>query len=261
MTNEKWMAELSGSLNDLECLQRWYTSESVRVFPHEGTWLLGGTFLQGYSSADEVTKVAEAKLELLSAAALIESSSEPLKVEVIGAAHQNASGKLTIHYTIISTSRSCVSVRCLGSETPSLPQRALVVAESDYHLDMALRLWGDSSKTWPRLYRIVEDICESLKSNKEDNKDDIQILDYFGLGDQVDNYRRFRYSACEAGVAGKDSRHAEGRNNPPKKVAMLENPIMHHREAVSLVGLILFKAIQKKWKEMEESAAPAADIE
>ena len=241
MTNEKWMAELNGSLNDLECLQRWYTSESVRVFPQEGTWLLGGTFLQGYSSADEVTKVAEAKLELLSAAALIESSSEPLKVEVIGAAHQNASGKLTIHYTIISTSRSCVSVRCLGSETP--------------------RLWGDSSKTWPRLYRIVEDICESFKSNKEDNKDDIQILDYFGLGDQVDNYRRFRYSACEAGVAGKDSRHAEGRNNPPKKVAMLANPIMHHREAVSLVGLILFKAIQKKWKEMEESAAPAADIE
>jgi hypothetical protein len=75
-------------------------------------------------------------------------------------------------------------------------------AERDEHLNFAVMLWAYSSRTWPRLYRIVEEIYVSFR-----NKD--------------------------AEFAGPDSRHAMHNNKPPQQAQDL--PFLPHADAVSFV--------------------------
>jgi hypothetical protein len=256
MASDYWMAELTGDENHLDWLKRWYADEAVKVIREDSHWFLAGTFLFGCNTADEVTQKAEAKLELMKAAALLESTSEPLKVKVSGAAYIDQSGNRCLECKMEAISRVVASIQCFGNEHPSLPHRALMVAESDEHLDMALRLWGEPSRSWPRLYRIVEDISLSLKARTSRKYHISKVLHDEGLIASVDDCRRFLYSACEATVAGRDSRHALGNNQ-----SHAEYEPMKHAEAVKFVGALLGKTLRLKWDRLEESLLSAPDHE
>ena len=67
-------------------------------------------------------------------------------------------------------------------------------------------LWADSNRTWPRLYRILEEVEHAFGGQK---------LYKIGLLGKVD-YDRFRHSANSHEIAGVDSRHGPNRCQPPK---------------------------------------------
>ncbi len=83
-------------------------------------------------------------------------------------------------------------------------------AERDKHLNFAVKLWADSSRTWPRLYRIVEEIYVSFRDK-------------------------------DAEFAGPDSRHAMHNNKPPQEAHNLS--FLPHAEAVSFVRECLKRAL------------------
>lgn len=137
------------------------------------------------------------------------------------------------------------------SSRPIMPEQCLPAAvnASDparaSRLDMVLRLWSEPLRTWPRLYRIMEEIdlafedaagqyaCERLAS-------ECLIV-------SPEQYLRFAHSASEARKAGREARHAEGK--AINKAAMkLSNPWMEDDEAVRFVQHAVIRALQKACK-------------
>jgi|LakMenE01Jun11ns_1017448.scaffolds.fasta_scaffold9956789_8 hypothetical protein len=252
MTRDCWMAELDGHPEDLICLQRWFGEDSITAIREKEQFFLAESHFLGCNTADEVFHRAEARLELMAAAGRLESASKALDVKVKSTVYVDHAGVFHHHVFLKGGVSVGAAIRCLHSCSPSLPQRALTVAECDPHMDMALRLWGENSRSWPRLYRIMEEIVCSFESGRKRYMS--EVLSSNGLIESTDDILRFRYSACEPDVAGRDSRHAKGRYEMSKELQRLGNPTMTHREAVMLVGSVLSQAIRRKWEGRTESS-------
>lgn len=242
------MAELTGHDEDLEYLRQWFSSDQVKVIQRNERWFLDGEFLQGCETADEVIQKADAKLELMCAAALIESTTEPMNATVVGAAYADKDGTHFHTRPIEMIVRSSLTVRCLCSERPSLPERALISATSDENLKMALILWGDSQRTWPRLYRIAEDVYVAFRRDYSRKCTKCDVLFKAGLIASMEECRSFFYTACEASYSGCDARHALGNNRSAEK-----RDEMKHPKAVQFVGSLLCKALRRKYELQQES--------
>jgi hypothetical protein len=109
----------------------------------------------------------------------------------------------------------------------STPEQELF-AKSDGHsaLDAALTLWADANRTWPRLYRILEEVERHLGRK-------VDVAELCAAAQR----ERFARTANSAEVAGEDSRHAAGRFAPPA------NP-MTRAEASDFVRVMLLKALE-----------------
>jgi hypothetical protein len=250
MTRDFWMVELVGHRDDLNCFQRWFSEEPAKVINEDDKFFLTGTHLLGSKTADEVIHRAETKLELMTAAARLESASEAVNVKIGSAVYVDSAGLYYYHVFVEAETRSVVSVRCFDSSSPSLPQRAVAIADCDSHLDMALRLWGEASRSWPRLFRIVEEITYSFEPDPKKHMSEVLLSE--NLIESRDDILRFRYSACDPGVAGRESRHANGSYMMPQELKNLPNPTMTHHEAVALVGSVLSRAMRRKWEARSE---------
>lgn len=90
-------------------------------------------------------------------------------------------------------------------------------------LDVALMLWGSAVRTWPRLYRIYEEI-QNFGGNR-----------FFGAGNDKD---RFTHSANHPDTAGLDSRHGISNQQPPKRPMTLE-------DATRFIGQALSEALRE----------------
>lgn len=158
-------------------------------------------------------------------------------------------GALRIHSLMAPVDLSIGSSVRMWTERPGLASHCVGMIRENKHFDMAFRLWSDKSRTWPRLYRIMEDVASGLrlagKMNGGSELFDGELLHANGVISSIADFRRFRYSACEARVAGRDARHAEGRNSPPREVKKLPNPEMSHSEAVSFVGETLLQLLKR----------------
>jgi hypothetical protein len=100
-------------------------------------------------------------------------------------------------------------------------------SRSNPHLRLATLIWADEIRTWPRLYRVLEEVERSLGSTASK------------VGLCSDNQRdRFAHSANSAEVAGKDARHASGKYKPPDKPMSLD-------EATSFVGCVLEQSLRR----------------
>jgi hypothetical protein len=252
MTRDFWMVELVGHRDDLNCFQRWFCEETDKVIKENDKFFLTGTHLLGCKSAEEVIRKAEARLELMTAAARLEAASEGVNVKIDSAVYVDAAGLYHYHVLVEAGTSSGVSVRCFDSSIPSLPQRAVAIADCDAHLDMALRLWGESSRSWPRLFRIVEEITSSFEPDP--HKHMSEVLFSRDLIKSREDILRFRYSACEPNIAGRDSRHANARYKMPQELRNLQNTTMTHHEAVALVGSVLSRAMRRKWEARSETS-------
>jgi len=253
MTRDFWMVELIGKSDDLDCFQRWFSEETAKVIKKNEKFFLTGTHLLGCTTAVEVIRRAEARLELMSAAAILESAGEALDVKPGCAVYVDPAGLYHYHEFEDIVTRSVASIRCFDSCSPSLPQRAVTIADCDTHLDMALRLWGEDSRSWPRLFRIAEEIAYSFEPDRKKHMSEVFLAEQ--LVESKDDILRFRYSACEPDIAGRESRHAKGSHKMSQELKNLQNPAMTHREAVALIGSVLGRAIRRKWEARNESYA------
>lgn len=101
---------------------------------------------------------------------------------------------------------------------PTEAQQLLAAFRLATNAQAAMMIWADPHRTWPRLYRILEELEVELEMH----------VDKAGLCSK-DERSRFTNSANSAEVAGKDSRHRGGKFDPPKR------PMSLH-EAVSFIG-------------------------
>jgi hypothetical protein len=119
---------------------------------------------------------------------------------------------------------------------------------------MALRLWGETSRSWPRLFRIAEEIALSFEPDPRKHMSEVFFSE--NLIESKEDVLRFRYSACEPDVAGRDSRHAISnyRMRMPQELRNLQDPTMSHHEAVALVSSVLSRAVRRKWEARSEGS-------
>jgi len=124
----------------------------------------------------------------------------------------------------ICAPRGQVGIPSIGpSANPSGPTKAqqmLSKAQSSRDLEVALTLWADPDRPWPRLYRILEEIERHIG----------KPVDKAGLCSAKER-ERFARTANSAEVAGADSRHALSRYAPPSNPMTLE-------EATRFVGRV-----------------------
>jgi hypothetical protein len=188
----------------------------------------------------DVIERAKGQLELMLGAARIESGSDSLFASLSGILYQKSADGIIPKRLSLLTATMSIGSRIRISIGEYGDSRAYMkAAERDEHLNFAVRLWADSSRTWPRLYRIVEEIYVSFRD--KDKEYPSAVLLKRGIIDFEDDYRRFAKSANEAEFAGPDSRHAMYNNKVPKEAQDL--PFLPHAEALSFVRECLKRAL------------------
>ena len=223
----RYLVELTGEIADLEDFPFWLPDGDVYAFAEENCYFLTGPALQ-VESPELVLEVSEQLLdELVGVATLLWPS---LRRPTLGAVClEDETGKrkryhfASIEEGIRLRDRTDATVNGMPSvrSGPTEAQRLLEASRRAKHAQTALLLWSDSHRTWPRLYRILEELEAELGTS----------VSKAGLCS--DNERdRFNQSANSSAVAGKDSRHAAGKFAPPKRPMSLS-------EAASLIGSLL----------------------
>ena len=242
MTGRLWSIKVVGETRHLMLLANIFTEDPARIAFTDEEFYLGGSFLSGCVEAREAFRIGEAHLRLMLGAARIETGYDGLQADVCGeVCCQEANGS---NAKILIT-RACTKERgsyaIFWNHAPGLSRGYLMAAEGNGHLKLALRLWAHADRTWPRLYRRVEEIYVSFRNRSTEHPSD--VLFGYGLIDSKEDYLRFANSANEAQHAGKDSRHAMDNNKTPKQARKLDNPYLTHAEAVSFVRECLKRAL------------------
>jgi hypothetical protein len=239
------MAQVTGEKGDLGLLSKIFTEGPAAFRLIRDEFWLGGSFLDGLACSMDVIEKARDRLELMLGAARIESGNDGLSASLSGICRsQDEHGIVTTVTLLPPAGISIGSSVTLWFHEPGASRAYVQAAEGDKHLDLAVRLWSDSSRTWPRLYRIVEEIYVSFRS--EGDKYASEVLFGSGLVDSKERYLRFANSTNEAQCAGKDSRHAMDNNKTPKEARRLDNPYLTHAEAVSFVRECLKRALERR---------------
>lgn len=250
MDSPRWRTRLEGNEDDLSLLAEIFRHGECCVLRGESGYTMAGGFLGECEDAWNVNELSERQLELMVGAALAEAGGASLDVRCCGLVEEILpNGALRIHSLMAPADLFIGSSIRMWTERPGLASHCVGMIRENEHFDMAFRLWSDKSRTWPILYRIMEDVASGLrlagKMSGGNELFDGELLHANGVIHSVADFHRFRYSACEARVAGRDARHAEGRNSPPREVKKLPNPEMSHSEAVSFVGETLLQLLKR----------------
>jgi hypothetical protein len=228
----RYLVELKGEATDLEEFPRWYPDGPVFVSVEEQRYFLNADMFATSASPRQVLEAAEDLLDDLYAVGLLlwPSLRRP-EVEAVIEEQDDGQRRRFLFAAVEETLRlkDWVEVAVNGvpqqPERPTVAQRLLAVSRVSGPLRTAMLIWGEPHRTWPRLYRIVEEVEAALSSSASK------------AGLCSDNERdRFCQSANSATVAGNDSRHAAGRVVPPKRPMSLQ-------EATSFVGDLLHKSL------------------
>lgn len=250
MDSPRWRTRLEGNEDDLSLLAEIFRHGECCVLRGESGYTMAGGFLGECEDVWKVNELFERQLALMVGAALAEAGGASLDVRCCGLVEEiMPNGALRIH-SLMAPADFCIgsSVR-MWTERPGLASYCIDKIRENDHFNMAFSLWSEEPRTWTRLYRIMEDVALGLgyerprKGGKEIHEG--HFLQDSGVIKSVDDFRRFRYSACEARFAGRDARHAEGRNSPPREVEKLPIPEMSHSEAVSFVGETLLQLLKR----------------
>jgi hypothetical protein len=144
----------------------------------------------------------------------------------------------------LSSARAALHANGGDPKPPSLtgPQLRLPAVRANPHLKNAARIWCGPNRSWPQLYRILEEIEHVKKSVAPDwcNKSD---------------YKRFTHTANSAQAAGIDARHAEiTKQTPPKEPMTLS-------EAESFMRGLLDRAFEYAASRTSREAPAERDAE
>lgn len=237
----RWLVRLEGDHVDLEEFPHWFPEGDVYAFEENSQVFLAG---QAFESHDDAAQVQEMALQVVDEFSAVVSLLWPShrRPEVAAVIRETDEGKRNQHVFLSavlsarSKVRATLVVEGEAAEGPSETQgqKLLSGALANAHLRVALALWGDPLRTWPRLYRVLEEVERYLG----------QPVSRAGCC-TAKQRERFTRSANSAEVAGKDSRHAAGKFAVPKDPMTLG-------EATGVVSNLLQQALRQAAAERNE---------
>ena len=219
----RWLAELQGESYYLEDLPELFPDGNAYVFVEGDHYFLAGPRLELLPDGRLVNDLANQLVdEFAAVAAIFYGQFVRPKVGVIyrEADDGNRTG---MQYGIVAdiVIRSKIRAKLADRPGPTTAQRLLQAAQSSEHLKTALLLWADPLKTWPRLYRIVEEVQQHLGTS----------VNKAGLCTK-DELKRFEHTANSAEAAGADSRHALRKYESPTNPMSIGDATAFVREIV-----------------------------
>jgi len=227
----RWLARLSGERADLEEFPRWFPDGDVYAMEGKAEFFLTGPAFEAISNAEAV--LAEAKRRLDEFAAVISLLWPALRKPIVDTIIREDGGTrhISLFLSASLSSRAKVTAVISGGVAQQGPRRTqaqelLEHATGRPHLREALSVWGDPMRSWPRLYRILEEIELDLGNR----------VDQAGLCSAHER-ATFRRSAEVPEAAGLDARHASRRFEPPR------DP-MTFQEATAFIGQILLRVLR-----------------
>ena len=236
---ERWIVQLKGDRLDLQELPKWFPHGDIFAVEEDGTVFLTGPALNALQDAEAVLNCATQTLNNFAAVIFLlwNGFTKPTIRSVI---HEDAAGTRSTFAFIsgiasILFKASGVLVGGTASATTQA-QDLLAAGRKSAKLREALTIWSDPIRSWPRLYRVMEEIEEHFG----------KPIDKAGLCSDSERVR-FTRTANTAEVAGLDSRHASGKfQSPPDPLSL--------QEAESFLARILLAAL--RMSDCNESPAP-----
>lgn len=217
---------------DLEEFPFWFPKGEFHAVAEGSTVLLTGAGFTACDTPEKARVVAAQVLDEFGAAISLLWPS--YQAPTLGTVHEQMPDG-TRHGTQIgmvgmavsrSKARATLAIPAGTDPSPTQAQTLWAAAKATPHLEIAMLLWSDPIRTWPRLYRIVEELEAHLSRT-------VSSKGFCSANER----ERFTRSANSADVAGKDSRHAGGKFQPPS------NP-MSLREATTFVRVMITKVLQ-----------------
>lgn len=221
----RWLLKLKGQTTDLEEFPHWFPAGDPSAFAERDTFFLTSPRLDPLPDARAVQEAGASILEEASAiVALIWPALVAPTIENI--VHEADDGSRTTHHVLMAAGASLRiklggrhGARIKAGKTDAQWYHAIIQASPS--LQTALLLWADPTRTWPRLYRVLEELEQHLGMD----------ADKAGLCSAAER-KRFTRSANTAAVAGKDARHADGRFAPPPNPMTLDDAAAFVREVI-----------------------------
>lgn len=229
----RWLVRLEGDQIDLKEYPRWFPDGEVFAIEKDGEFFLIGPGLEALPDADVVLNEAKDTLNSFTATILlfVPNIKKPTIDAVI---RERDNGKREGYVSVSARIELRGNVIAEGSVEPrsvspqsTQAQELLKKATGKPHLEQALLLWGDPVRTWPRLYRVLEEIERQLEKQ----------VNEAGCCSGKER-ERFTRTANSAEAAGKDARHASGKFMPPPNPMTLE-------EGTRFISRMIVNAIQQ----------------
>jgi hypothetical protein len=195
----------------LEEFPRWFPDGEVSAIEENEAFFLVGPAFEALPDAEAVLGEAARALDRFTAA--ISLIWPNLRKPTASHVFREADGGRRDIFVFLSAGLSMRSKVHAVLEpvgvTQQKPQRTqaqelLRRATGNPHLEQALSLWADQMRSWPRLYRILEEIEQHLGKH----------VDAAGLC-AANQRERFSRAANTAEVSGPDARHATGKFAAP----------------------------------------------
>jgi hypothetical protein len=237
MTVTRWLVELKGEQFDLEEFPRWFPDGENFVVREGDSYYLTGPAFEKFT---ETTSVRDAAFQVVDELFALASLFVPnLRKPTVGSRVIREQGGARRQDTVIALGTAEMRMKAhapqilvggkpVTPQGPTQAQRLLGASRANTHLNTAVMLWADPPHSWPRLYRILEEIESALG----------RTVDAEGIC-SANERELFRRTANTAEVAGKDARHAAGKFEAPK------NP-MSLQDADAFVRRMLSAALEKK---------------
>jgi hypothetical protein len=229
----RWLVQLSGERADLEEFPRSFPDGEVFAIEENEAFFLVGHAFEVLSDAQTVLGEAVRVLDRFTAAIslLWPSLRKPTATHVFRETDEGRRNAFVFLSAGLSMRAKVHAVAVSVGETQQVPQitqaqELLERTSGSPHLEQALSLWADQMRSWPRLYRIMEEIEQHLGKR----------VDVAGLC-TANQRERFTRTANTAEVSGPDARHATG------KFAAPSNP-MSLPEATEFVRKMLLSVLR-----------------
>lgn len=211
----RWLLKLKGEVADLEEFPHWFPSGDPFAFREGQDFYLSSPRLDLLQDSRSVQDLGTSILE--EAAAVVSLIWPGLEAPAIEHLVQEAEdGTRSLHYTLKIVGST---LRLKSGSRRGAPLKAgktdaqwfHAISQASPHLQTALLLWADPARTWPRLYRVLEELEHHIS----------QDAHKAALCTAADR-RRFMHSANAAASAGRDARHRDGLFDAPKNPMTLD---------------------------------------
>ncbi len=224
------MVQLEGDPLDLEELPKWFPNGDIFAVEEDGNVFIAGPALNALQDAEAVLNRATQTLNEFAAVVFLLWNGFR-KPTIRSVFRDDPGGKRNAFVFIpgIASIRSKASGALAGGSASATTQAQdlLAAARKSARLREALTIWSDPIRSWPRLYRVMEEIEGHLGKH----------VDEVGLC-LASERARFTRTANTAEVAGLDSRHASGKFQAPPDPLSLQ-------DAESFIARLLLAALRK----------------
>ena len=203
----RWLVQLSGDRIDLEEFPQWFPDGDVFAIEENGSFFLVGAAFECLADAETVLSEASSALDKYTAiiSLLWPGLRKPAASHVFRETDEGKRDAFVFACGSISARSKTHAAAVSVGVVPQAPQQTqaqelLGRATGNPHLEVALSLWADPIRSWPRLYRVLEEIEQHLGKH----------VDAAGVC-PTNQRERFTRTANTAEVSGSDARHAIGK--------------------------------------------------